>query len=55
VIASVVRLGKRPESESAEAGMWRAFLDDLLGARPDLAGPLLEVIDEAKALTPGQP
>ena len=49
VIASMVRLGARPGTESAEAGMWRVFLDDLLGRRPDLAGPLLEVIAEAKA------
>jgi hypothetical protein len=47
-LACVVRLGTRPGSESAEAGMWRVFLDDLLGTRPDLAQPLLELIDEAR-------
>jgi hypothetical protein len=29
--------------------MWRVYLDDLLGSRPDLAGPLLEIIAEAQA------
>jgi hypothetical protein len=50
-LACVVRLSGRPGTEAVEAGMWRAFLDDVLGSRPDLAGPLLDIIAEAKALT----
>src|SRR5262245_36213659 len=50
-LACMVRLGARPGTEAVEAGMWRGLLDDLLGSRPDLAQPLLDIIDEAKALT----
>jgi len=51
VLACVVRFGARPESQLAETGMWRVYLDDLLGSRPDLARPLLDIIDEARART----
>jgi hypothetical protein len=35
----------RPDAPQVESGLWRARLDDLLEARPDLAGPLRSVFD----------
>ena len=40
---------ERMDAPHAEAGLWRARLADLLQTRPELAGPLQDLIYEATA------
>jgi hypothetical protein len=49
-VASAVRLGARPDSTFAETGLWRAYLDDLIATRPAVTRPLLDIIEEARAV-----
>jgi hypothetical protein len=46
---------ERMDAPNAEAGLWRARLADLLQTRPELAGPLQELIDETAALLAESP
>jgi hypothetical protein len=46
---------ERPDVREAEAGMWRARLEDVLGARPDLGPALRELTDHMNLRLAGLP
>lgn len=47
------RMNANPDAMMAEAGLWRARLDDLLIFRPEITDELLAVIDETRATLDG--
>jgi hypothetical protein len=50
---SWARMNTQPEVAMAEAGLWRARLDDLLAARPEVTDELLAIMRETTALLSG--
>jgi hypothetical protein len=53
VLESWSRMNARPEAMMAEAGLWRARLDDLLAVRPDITDELIAVVEETSATLSG--
>jgi hypothetical protein len=47
------RMNAKPDAMMAEAGLWRARLDDLLICRPEITEELLAVMDETRAMLDG--
>ena len=53
VLDSWSRMNARPEAMMAEAGLWRARLDDLLSRRPEVTDELVTVLRETSATLSG--
>ena len=53
VLDSWSRMNARPEAMMAEAGLWRARLDDLLARRPEITDELVAVLRETSATLSG--
>ena len=53
VLDSWSRMNARPEAMMAEAGLWRARLDDLLAQRPEVTDELVTVLGETSATLSG--
>ena len=53
VLDSWSRMNARPEAMMAEAGLWRARLDDLLSRRPEVTDELVTVLSETSATLSG--
>jgi hypothetical protein len=52
VVDSFVRLNNRPEQFSAEVGIWRAVLTDVLNTRPHTLTVLADLMTETRNLMP---
>jgi hypothetical protein len=48
VVDSFVRLNNRPEQFSAEVGIWRAVLTDVLNSRPHTSEVLADLMAETR-------
>jgi hypothetical protein len=53
VLDSWSRMNARPEAMMAEAGLWRARLDDLLAERPEITDELIAVLEETSTTLSG--